>query len=109
MGPYDVVASLSKRAGVSGVLVADQNGALLAEEDSENPEALAATASFTLSCVTKLGDALALGDPLYIIAASSQRRLGFVQGVERLAALELSVLSTAAGACQEAGALLHET
>jgi len=108
MGPYDVVASLNRRAGVTGALVTDENGALLADQDSENPEVLAAATTFVLSCVTKLGDALALGDPLYVIAGSSQRRLGFIKGIARLAAVEISSASAAAGACQEAVALLYE-
>ncbi|MCU0610183.1 MAG: hypothetical protein MUE60_00150 [Candidatus Eisenbacteria bacterium] len=107
MEPDEIVGILGSRPGVSSVLIADQGGAILGHAGDTDPEALAAAAVFVVSCVTRLGDSLALGDPLYVLAASAHRRLAFVQGTAGLAAMELSGPAVASGACHEALALLH--
>lgn len=107
MEPRDVVESLGGFAGVSGALICDASASILAESGAIAAEAMAAATVFVIACGTRLGDAFALGDVLYVVAGTAQRKVGFVRGTANLAALEASSPAAAARACQEARVLLR--
>ncbi|MBN1425163.1 hypothetical protein JXA88_11465 [Candidatus Fermentibacteria bacterium] len=108
MEPREVVEALGGFAGVSGALICDGSATILAESGTANAGAVAAATAFVLACGTKLGDALALGDVLYVVAGSTQRRVGFIRGPANLVALEASSPAAATRACQEARVVLRE-
>lgn len=108
MDEREIAERLAAGEGVTAATVTDLDGRLLESAGADDPEATAAATAFLLSCVVRLGDALALGDPLFVVAGSTTNRLGFIQGGARRIALRLSSASGATRACQQARAMLCE-
>lgn len=105
----EMTARVVQCPGVVGAVLTDVQGGVLDQEGVANPDILAATAAFLASCTTRLGDALALGDPFSVLASSGSRRLAFVFGNCYHAALDLSASSTPVKASLEVAAILHES
>ncbi len=108
MNPREIASAIAKRSG-GGAVVATAEGQVVASVEVPTPETMGAAATFVLACARKVGDALALGDPLYVLGGIPHRSVGFCGGTTWVVGFETPSRESALSAAQEAVAILQES
>lgn len=76
--------------GVTGVSIADPDGRCVASEDSAFADGFAAIAPFVMRCARTVGEAMGLGDNLYVLCSAGDVRFSMIGDDDVSAAIEFA-------------------
>jgi len=76
--------------GVMGVSIADPDGRCVASEDATFADGYAAIAPYVMHCARTIGEAMGLGDSLYVQCSAGEKRFSMIGNEEVSAAIEFT-------------------